>query len=473
MPITRFILPFNATSVGYYLASIVRFLSVIFAVPLLFALVAREWSYAGIFAGLAAASFGVGTAARRTAVPELELREALVVTALSYLLFALWGSLAFLPFTSPINGFFEAMSGVTSTGLSVLDVSGLPRSLLFFRAWSQWVGGAGIVILSLVILNGPGSAAFKLYASEFGEDNVLGSVRAMGRVVMFVYSALTLAAFATFVLAGMGFFDGLLHALATLSTGGFSVYAESIGVYGPLTEAVIIPFMVLGALSFPLLYLTVRNGPRALLTDVQLRTFALLVLVSSPLLLAFYGWREEAFLPVLFNLVSGLTTTGFSTTSAADWPSGVKFWFVALMIVGGSTGSSAGGLKLLRFVIVSKLAGWSVVRALLPEAAKLPLKVAGTHVTDGEVRRLGGLFGLYLGLGFVTAVVLMLAGGSSQNAAFDAFSALGTVGLSTGVVSNTLPFWAKLPVCLLMWAGRLEILPVLVLLYPHWRKGDS
>ena len=473
MPITRFILPFNATSVGYYLASIVRFLSVIFAVPLLFALVAREWSYAGIFAGLAAASFGVGTAARRTAVPELELREALVVTALSYLLFALWGSLAFLPFTSPINGFFEAMSGVTSTGLSVLDVSRLPRSLLFFRAWSQWVGGAGIVILSLVILNGPGSAAFKLYASEFGEDNVLGSVRAMGRVVMLVYSALTLAAFATFVLAGMSFFDGLLHALATLSTGGFSSFSESAGAYAPHIQALMIPFMVLGALSFPLLYLTWRNGPRALVADVQVRCFALVMLVSAPLLLNFYGWRLEAALPVLFNLVSGATTTGFSSTDAAGWPDAVKFWLVAVMIVGGSTGSSAGGIKLLRFVIVSKLAGWSVVQALLPEDATLFLKVEGTRISEREVRNIGGFLTLYLGLGLLTAVVLMFAGGSSQDAAFDAFSALGTVGLSTGVISDELPFWTKLLVCLVMWAGRLEILPVLVLLYPRWRKGEA
>ena len=182
------------------------------------------------------------------------------------------------------------MSGVTSTGLSVLNVTELPRSLLFFRAWSQWVGGAGIVVLSLVVLIGPGNAAFRLYDSEFGESNVLGSVKAMGRVVLLVYTALTLAPYAAFLLAGMGPFDGLAHALSTLSTGGFSVYAGSIGAYAaPLTQVVVIPFMVLGALSFPLLYLAARDGPRVLTRDVQVRALALLVLVSLPLLLAFYG----------------------------------------------------------------------------------------------------------------------------------------------------------------------------------------
>ncbi|MEA1993969.1 MAG: potassium transporter TrkG [Euryarchaeota archaeon] len=161
----------------------------------------------------------------------LELIDALIVTALTYLLFALLGSLPFLPIMPPINGFFEAISGFTTTGLTMAEEATLPLSLHFFRAYSQWLGGMGIIIVSLAILLRPGKAAFRLYETEFGEENIIGSVVATAKMIIWLYLILTVVGFVAYLIAGMGPFDGLIHILTTIPTGGFSRFSESIGHY--------------------------------------------------------------------------------------------------------------------------------------------------------------------------------------------------------------------------------------------------
>lgn len=443
-------------------------LSVCLVVPAVVALLLREAGQAALFAGMAAGSGGSGWALRRVAAVPLPLREAMAVTALAYVIFAGVGAVAFLPSVGPLDALFESMSGFTTTGLTVMDVETLPRSLLFFRSFSQWVGGAGIIVLSLVVLAGPGSAGAKLYAAEFGQQNLKGSVVETGRIVLAFYAGLTALGTGALWTAGAGGFDGLLHGLSLASTGGFSPRPDSFGTYdAPGIAAVAAVFMALGATSLPLFYIAWRRGWRRLVADAQLRTLVVLIAAGSALLIGFEARNAGEAGRWIFHAISAVTTTGFSLTSAQEWSDGSRLVTSGLMIVGGSLGSTAGGLKLLRLLILLRLVGWVVARMMLPAESKIPVKVQHAAVTEDEIRHTFALTGAYLAVLFSCAVALTAAGFSLEDSLFEVISGLSTVGLSAGVTSPDLPGWAKVVLTFTMWVGRIEILAALVLLHPR------
>jgi trk system potassium uptake protein len=283
------------------------------------------------------------------------LAVALIVTAASYLLFSLLGAFALLPRVGFWDGLFESMSGFTTTGLSVLDVGNLPVSVVFFRAFSQWVGGLGIVVISLLVLVGPGRSSFRLYASEFGEDNQAGDVRVTLREVGLIYLVLTGAGYLTYLLCGMGWLDALLHIMSSVSTGGFSSHGASIGHFPRiLTQAATVPFMLLGAIGFSTL-LRVRHGRcRALLRDTEAYVLLALVLLFAGLNRAGAGAQAGLF-DDLFQGLSAVTTTGFSVVPYGEQSALARLLTVALMVIGGSAGSTAGGIKLVRLILLVKL----------------------------------------------------------------------------------------------------------------------
>jgi trk system potassium uptake protein TrkH len=470
MQLARHIAPLDLRAVLTHLAPVLRLLGAVLTVPLLVALIARELEQSAIFGGLALAVWLCGWAGARGQRPDLDLREALVVTALSYLVFGLVSALVFLPAAPFIDGFFEAMSGFTTTGLSVLDVERLPKSLLFFRAYTQWVGGAGIIVLSLVILLGPRKASLQLYASESSAENLVGSVLVTTRIVTKIYLLLTVLGFIVFVAAGMDFFDAILHVMATLSTGGFSPYTRSIGHYdgaghGAVRLAVTL-FMFLGAVSFPLYYYARVEGPRRFFQDLQVRYLIAIAATAALLLCGFSDWSTDRFLNSLFEAMSALTTTGFGLDEADSVSSQRKFVSILLMTVGGTTGSTAGGIKLFRFIVMLKLVAWLNARTLLPQEAKMAITYEGLAISDSEIRQICGFVVLYLALVCLSALVFVFSGFAIPDAIFESASALGTVGLSTGLTSPGLPFGLKLLLIFDMWAGRLEILAVLIVLNP-------
>lgn len=468
MQFSRFVSPVDVRLVLPHLRRPLRFLGLSLVLPFLVAVASAEWEQAIVFAALA---LGTYLSAGRKSLPSDSLapRDALLFAALAYLLFALVGAFAYLTTTSFVNALFEAMSGYTTTGLSVLEVDRAPRSLLFFRAYSQWIGGAGIIVLSIVFLPGARAALLPLYAAEFREENLLGNVVSTTRLVFAVYGALTLLGFLAYLACGMGAYDACLHIFATVSTGGFSPHPESIGYYRsvPITIAVA-TFMLVGAVALPLYYRAFHDGPRRFFADSQLR--ALLVLALAGFLLAsFYGTTSKGAFSWIahgFHSISALTTTGFNLTDTTEWTQGARLVAMILMILGGSVGSTSGGLKLVRVLILARIAQWYVRRALFPPEAQIPLRIDGRSLRDDEIQSVVGLTVLYLGLVSSSAFLLAFTGCAPMDALFEATSAVGTVGLSTGLTSPALAWWAKLLLTLDMWAGRLEILPLLVLLYP-------
>ncbi|MBZ0251995.1 MAG: hypothetical protein K8I02_01530, partial [Candidatus Methylomirabilis sp.] len=388
--------------------------------------------------------------------------------------FVVLGALAFLPEAPLVDGVFESMSAITTTGLSVMDASTLPRSLHFFRAFGQWLGGVGIVVLTLQSIVGAGRAAARLYAAESGAENTLGSVAATARAATKTYVALTALCGLGFALAGVPVFDALLHAFATVSTGGFSTRPESLGAYGDGARMVAILFMLAGATSLPLIGLALRRDPKPLWRDGQARLLLGLLTAGTLALVAVRGWRIDATLESLFDATSALTTTGFSGAAAFPSADEESLIGVVLMAFGGAAGSTAGGVKLYRLLLWARVALWVITRRLLPEEAKVPLMLGGTAVSDREVRELTAFLGGYLSLALFTALALSLSGHAIGASLFESVSALSTVGLSAGVVSPTLAWWAKLLLAFDMWVGRVEILPVIILLYPGtWTRGGS
>jgi trk system potassium uptake protein TrkH len=471
MRISRFAVPIDAGRIWTLLCQVLRLLAGILLAPLLIAVLFGELRQAALFATLAVVCYGVGRLADRSSpVSDLALREAYVVMALAYLMFSLVGAIAFLPVARFLDGLFEAMSGFTTTGLSVMDVTALPRSLLFFRAYSQWIGGAGIVVLSLAVLWAPGTAAFRLYAADFKGERFLGNMVALARAVTKVYVILTAACFLSYWISGMNAFEALLHSLATISTGGFSSLPQGMADYErPSTRLVVCLFMLCGAVAFPLYYRARTDGWKRFVGDRQMRLLLLIVAVASAIaMLARASFGDLT--ATLFHLVSALTTTGFSLSEPAHWSGTERTLATLLMIVGGSTASTAGGIKLLRVLITARLGAWVVARALLPEESDLSVKYGGVPLAELEIHETLGFVGLYVGLTFLSAFLLALGGYEIADALFESASALGTVGLSTGLTSAGLATWAKLVLVFDMWAGRLEIVPLLVLLYPYgWR----
>ncbi|HXV64328.1 MAG TPA: TrkH family potassium uptake protein [Vicinamibacteria bacterium] len=450
-----------------------KLLGMALVAPLAVAIVSREWTQAIVFAGLAGATYLMGRREPSSTAP-IAPRDALVFAAIVYLVFSLVGALAYLPHASLVDGFFESMSGFTTTGLSVLDPGSMPNSLLFFRSYSQWIGGAGIIVLSIVFLPGVRATLLPLYSAEFREENLLGNLLSTSRLVFSIYGGLTLLGLGVFVLSGMGFFDALLHVLSTLSTGGFSPYPDSIGRYGSVgIEIWVCLFMIAGAVAFPLYYRAAREGPKKFFADSQLRALALAIGAGFVLTLLYdrSPGGHGSIVTHVFHSVSAVTTTGFNVTDAGGWTQGQRLVAIVLMFIGGSSGSTAGGVKLIRALVLARVAQWYLHRALLPAEAQLPVRQGGRILRDDEIRSVVGLTMVFLWLIALSTFLLTLTGCEPIDALFESTSALGTVGLSTGLTSSDLESWAKLLLAMDMWAGRLEILPLLVLLYPSPRRS--
>lgn len=402
----------------------------------------------------------------------LTMQEGTVIVVSSWLLVMVFGAAPFmlvggLDFTQSV---FESTSGWSTTGLSVVDVTQASPLILFFRSVMQLAGGAGLAIIMLSALAGPVGAG--LPSAEGRAEQLVPQVRRSVKLVVTIYAAYVLVGWLALILAGMSWFDALNHSFTALSTGGFSTRVESIGYWdSALVEGVVIVLMFAGHLNFLTAYTLFQGNVTAVLRNGELRLSAFLISVSVIILLfgvaiTLYATLEQAIRVAVFQAVSGLTTTGFSSVGYGNWNSLGWLVLIVLMLLGGQTGSTAGGLKLYRVYCLYQGLLREMRQMLLPGSAVVVSSMwygdREQFLEDVQFRK-AGLFVFLYGLVFVLGVgVLTAYGYSLPDSLFEFASTLGTVGLSVGVTVADAPpgvLWAQ---TLGMFLGRLEFFAILI-----------
>ena len=425
--------------------------------------------YAMIVAGLATAGW---LCARLPYAATIQKNEALLTSVLLFLIAALSYAVPFQAYgILPEDAIFEAISAVTTTGLSTLGtVENKPATFLFARAWLQWIGGLGIVVLALALLIDPGSSALRLGFSEQEIDDIEGGTRAHARQVLRLYLALTGVGVGLLLALGVSPFDAIVHTLAAVSTGGFSNYDASLaGLAGWPARTVVIALGFAGALSFAWYFSVSFKNWRSWLTDRRFVTLAVACLLSGALVVFFIWLHDNSFgrwPDALLLAVSAQTTSGFSSTSVVDLPPAAQFTLIGSMMIGGDAGSTAGGIKLWRLLILMHLFQLVLLRISMPRYSRLTLRVAGQRLPPWELETAIAVVFIYVLLIICSWAVFLVYGVAPFAALFEIVSAAGTVGLSVGVTGPDLAPALKFVLGVDMLMGRLEMLAVIVLLLP-------
>jgi len=399
-------------------------------------------------------------------------------------------------FRDPLNSFFESMSGITGTGLTMTDdEAALPRTLQWWRTFIEWIGGVGVIVLTTAILARPGSGSLTLYESEAREEKIHPSIVSTVRTIWWIFILFTFLSISILWLAGMPTWDAINHGMTGLATGGFSVTDASIGEYNnPIIDFAMIPVMVLGSIAFPVHYLVLQGDLRNLYTDVQTRCiwgyFGLgsVVLVGLLLVngtfetsrvvvtdgLVLNGLAATLFQTVrygLFQFVSAASCTGFGTTGIGDWSPQAQLTMSFAMVVGAAAGSTVGGIKIIRSITLIRGTVFRIRGVFYPDSAVRYFELDGRRLSDEELSRefeeaaiIAFLWVLFLGIGLAVLLLTIDSSFTLENAIFEIASAQGNVGLSSGITGPSMPTIAKVTFLFNMWIGRLEIIPVLVLL---------
>jgi len=467
--------------VGKYVGQLALVLAGLMAVPLALALYDAEAAFALRFGVVCVLLFVLGVPLARLAVPaQVQANEALVITAAGYLLAAV--ALAF-PLAggglAGIDALFEAVSGVTTTGLTtVAEIERQPRVFLFARAWAQWTGGLGIVVLSVALLLGNHVAARRLIDPEGAGENLAATMRVHARRVLAVYVVLTLAGIGALLAVGVGGFDAVAHVLSAVSTGGFSTHGASIAALpSGAARTAVLSIALLCAVSLPLYRRVWTGGWRRLTEDPELHALlAAIVLVTLALwwsLPADLGLAPgERAAHAAWLALSAQTTTGFETLAVAEAGPAAQLVMIFSMSVGGSIGSTAGGVKLLRLLLLLRLLQLLIRRSALPPHAVAELRFGGRAVSAEETSRALFLILLFVAAAGLSWLPFVALGYAPLDALFEVVSALGTVGLSSGVTSAALEPALKWVLIADMLLGRVEFVALLVLLYPRSWIGN-
>jgi trk system potassium uptake protein TrkH len=372
-----------------------------------------------------------------------------------------------------LDAFFETVSGVTTTGLTVTaTVQGKPESFLFARAWMQWIGGLGIVVLSLAAMIQPGLTAKRLGDLEDYEDDLVGGTRAHARRILIVYGILTAAGVISLMLLGVQWFNAVLYSLAAVSTGGFSPQASSISDMGGYGAAPMVIFLsIAGGVALVSYHRMVHDNWRILPRDRQLQGLLVFGLVTALVVSWFlrsrggFDWPQALYHGFL-NAFSAQSTAGFSSIAIADLDPGSKLTLIFSMMVGGSSGSTAGGMKVVRLLILGRLVYLMVRRTAMPRQAVAQAKLNGQRLEVDEIQNALCLLLVFLIFTVLSWFPFVAMGYQPLDSLFEVVSAIGTVGLSAGISGPELHPFLKGVLCADMLLGRLEILAWLVLVYP-------
>jgi trk system potassium uptake protein len=444
--------------------------------PLAVSLISGETHIAFRYAIVIVAMSGAGRFLGRMYAPrEVQVNEAMVLVAFMFLFtplvmsFPMMGSGLSFP-----DALFEAVSAATTTGLStVKSLEGMPETFLFARAWMQWYGGLGIVVFSLALLFRPGKTTKRLAVTEAKEEDLVGGTKAHARRVLIVYAVLTGTGILLLLAVGVGYFDALLYTMASVSTGGFAPHDTSLAALGGPAIHVSVTFICLaGAIPLRLYYKLYKKRRRQTTDVLQLRGLLIMGGLVSLLLgvcmvsTEHFGWTQALHhAPIL--AFSAQTTAGFSSMDLSQLPPAAKLALIMSMAVGGGIGSTAGGFKILRLLMIISLLRALLRRACAAMHAVVEPRIAGRRMEETEIQEALLLVLLFVAIIALSWLPFLFMGYHPLDSLFDVVSATGTVGLSAGVVAAEMPVLLKAILCMDMLLGRLEILAWLVMAYPR------
>jgi trk system potassium uptake protein TrkH len=420
---------------------------------------------------------------------EMRTRDGFLVTVLFYLALGSFGALPFVPADSSnlniVDALFESISGFTTTGATVItDIDQLPQSVLFYRQQLQWLGGMGIIVLAVAILPMLGIGGMQLYRAEtpgpIKDSKLTPRIKQTAVALWSIYVTLTAACCISYWAAGMSFFDALCHSFSTVAIGGFSTHDQSIGYFNsPLIELVAICFMLIAGINFALHFFAWKQKTIVhYLQDSEVRFYLLLVfgfaVLTSYILFTSHIYDLSTSIRYgAFEVVSVMTTTGFATADFSSWPGLLPFLIFFGAFSGACAGSTGGGMKVVRVMLIYKQAIREIYRLIHPNAI-FPIKLNSRPVSTNVIEAVWGFFSIYVIVYLVTFLVLM-ATGLDFTTAFSSMGAclnnlgpgLGNVAYHYGDINDT----AKLILCFVMIMGRLEIFTLLVLLTPmFWQR---
>ena len=433
----------------------------------------------------------------------LQKKEGYLIVTLGWLILSFTGTLPYL-FTGSIpnltNAFFETISGYSTTGSSILtDIESMPKGILFWRSATHWIGGMGIIVLTIAILPLLGIGGMQLFMAEApgpSADKLHPRITETAKRLWYIYVSLTFAQFFLLKLAGMTWFDAINHAMATMSTGGFSTKNSSVAFYNgmPAVQYIIIVFMFIAGTNFVLTYFAMKGKIKKVFESEEFKYYFYGILsiatIISIIILFYqdttlqtsighpmvYGKVESAIRHALFSVISVVTTTGFVTADFTMWSYAATGIFFALFFLGGSAGSTSGGIKIVRHIILIKNSFLEFKKTLHPNAI-IPVRYDGKPVSQTIIFNILSFFIIYMLIFFVSSVILTFLGLDFMSAMGAAASSLGNIGPAIGSVSpvdnfNHLSIGAKWFCSFLMLIGRLELFTVLILFTPYfWRKN--
>jgi len=417
---------------------------------------------------------------------KLNLQQAFLLTALSWVSIAVFGSLPFV-FSSEgfsfTNAFFESMSGITTTGSTIIpNLENMPKGILLWRALLQWLGGIGIIVMAITlmpIMNVGGMQLFKISNNDSSEK-ILPKSKEIALRLIYIYSGLTILCAFSYKTFGMNFFDSLTHSMTTIATGGFSNYNESIGFFNSLSiEITAIIFIILGSLPF-IAYIKFLNGNKNIFfSDIQVKSFFKVILVSIVILLLYLAINNSNDLSLrstLFNIISILTGTGYVNAEFDNWGSFPLFLFLILMFIGGCAGSTTCGIKIFRIQILYRFISNQLKKIIYPKGIFV-MKYDRNPIDQKFISSIISFIYMYLVIFFLLTALLSLTGLDFITAISGAATSISNVGPGLGSMIGPngnfsgLPEISKWILTVGMILGRLELFAILVLFLPSFWRG--
>lgn len=472
------------------LGDIFVFVAPITCVPLIVAVLFSEWNMLFSMGTVPVIFFLLGLTFRNIPRSErgVRLSMALCSVALFWLFCAIISGVPFMItlHMSFTDALFEGMAGWTGTAFSMIPaVDSAPKTLLFWRSYMQWISGIGIVAFAITTASSTGLFPSRLYRTEGRDEPLVPSVIATGRSLWKIYLFLTFLSIGIILFAGLSLWESVNLALVAISSGGFCIHSQGISSYqSPFLELLLIPVMIAGALPFRLYYLILENRRLSLFGDEQVRLFLILFGIGVAVLTYDLMFFEDlgfslALEQALFMTVSAITTTGFQIANPRAWASVTLLFLTMIAFVGGCSGSTAGGIKLSRIALAFRALVWWFRRLFVSGKVLLPFRIEGRTIPKATAELEAAKNMLVIILSVITIFIATLAilqchltSFSLTEVVFEVVSAFSTSGMSTGYVSAEMPVISKWIFIGVMWIGRLEVIPVMMLFIALVREPE-